>query len=251
MPNLPFLYELSPLYLLQAAVTVWMLVDASRRGVEYYWYWLILGFQPLGAWAYFFLYKLPDLRGGTAPGWLTNLFHRPPSLQELRYRAERSPTVTSHLDLGERLTETGAFAEALPHLEAVLAREPEHGQALYSLAECQRGLGHPELAVGHLQKLIARQPGWRDYQAWRTLIGVRQESGDPAGALTSCRELLRLSPRLEHQCLMAEHLLAAGQTDEARAVLEKGLEDHSYQPGPIRRRNSRWAKKAKQLLKQT
>ena len=26
-----------------------MIVDASRRRVEFYWYWLILGLQPIGA----------------------------------------------------------------------------------------------------------------------------------------------------------------------------------------------------------
>ena len=61
MFHLPFLYELSPLYLAQAGLTIWMLMDANRRGVEGYWFWLILGFQPIGAWAYFFAYKVKDL----------------------------------------------------------------------------------------------------------------------------------------------------------------------------------------------
>src|SRR6266849_7324757 len=103
MPYLPYFYELSPLYLAQAALTIWMLVDANRRGVEYYWFWLILIFQPFGAWVYFFLYKAKDFRGGH--GWVTGLFHRPPSMLELRHRAERLPTVANRLELCERLVE--------------------------------------------------------------------------------------------------------------------------------------------------
>src|SRR5262245_49125561 len=38
--------EFSPLYLAQAGLTIWMLIDASRRGVEFYWFWIILFFQP-------------------------------------------------------------------------------------------------------------------------------------------------------------------------------------------------------------
>src|SRR3954468_404682 len=91
MYHLPYLYESTPLFALQAALTVWMLVDASRRRVDYYWYWLILGLQPFGAWAYFIAYKAGDLRGGS--GWVAGLFHRPPSLEELRHRAEQTPTV--------------------------------------------------------------------------------------------------------------------------------------------------------------
>src|SRR5215204_751277 len=114
----PFLYELSPLYLVQAALTIWMLVDASRRGVEMYWFWIILVFQPLGAWAYFFVYKLGDFTRGGGTGWVNNLFTRRPSLEQLRYRAEQSPTLTARLELAERLVEAGEYQEAEPHLKA-------------------------------------------------------------------------------------------------------------------------------------
>jgi hypothetical protein len=248
MPYLGFLYELSPLYLVQVALTVWMLVDASRRGVDYYWFLIILAIQPFGAWAYFFMYKLKDF--GTERNVLTNLFHRPPSLEELRHRAERSATLASRLELSERLVEAHEFAEALPHLEAVLAREPEHCQVLFLLAGCQRGLGHPDRAVPHLQKLIARHPSWRDHQAWHTLIEVRREASDLPGALASCRELARISPSLQHKCLLAEHLLRTGEKVEAGKVVQQGLEDYQYLTGVSRRRDGRWVGKAKQLLKQ-
>jgi hypothetical protein len=248
MPFNAFLYELSPFYLVQAALTLWMLVDAHRRGVDYYWYWIILVFQPLGAWAYFFIYKAKDLHGDY--GWLTSFFHRPPSLQELRHRAERSATLASRLELAERLTEAGEHAEARSHLEAVLAREPDHCQALFLLAGCHRGLAHPEQAVPLLQRLIARHPSWRDYQAWQTLIEVRRETGDMAGAIASCRDLARASPRLEHKCLLAEHLLKTGEKVEAGKVVEQGLDDYHYLTGPSRRRDRRWVGKAKQLLKE-
>jgi hypothetical protein len=246
---LPNISELSPFYLVQAALTIWMLVDAYRRGVEYYWYWIILVFQPLGAWAYFLIFKVRDL--GTHHSRLTGLFHRRPSLHELRHRAERSATLASRLELAERLVEAGGYAEAAPHLEAILAREPEHCQALFLLAACHRGLQHPEQAVPLLQKLIARHPSWRDYEAWHTLIEVRQESGDLVGALGSCRELVRIGPSLEHKCLLAEYLLRSGENAEAGKVVQQGLEDYHYLTGPSRRRDRRWVGKAKQLLKQT
>ena len=48
--------------LLQLAFTIWMMVDAYHRSVEQFWYWIILLFQPIGAWAYFFSIKLHTLR---------------------------------------------------------------------------------------------------------------------------------------------------------------------------------------------
>src|SRR5260370_2901322 len=124
MPPLPSLFEFSPLYVLQAVLTVWMLVDANRRGAEHYWFWVILFFQPFGAWAYFFVYKVKDFQGGA--GWSGNLFQRRASLSQLRHQVEQAPTAAARLELGERLVEIGEFSEALSHLEAALHREPEH-----------------------------------------------------------------------------------------------------------------------------
>jgi hypothetical protein len=238
--------ELSPLYLAQAAMTIWMLVDANRRGMDYYWFWIILIFQPIGPWAYFILYKARELRVGH--GRLATLFQRPASLDELRHRVERMPTVAGRLELSERLVETGAHAEAVPHLDAVLAHEPTHCQALFLLASCRRALGDPGEAVPLLEKLIARHPAWQEYEAWQRLVEVREEAGDRAGAVASCRELARVAPSLEHRCLLAEHLLAVGEKSEAHKVVEQGLDDYRYLSGHSRRRDRRWVSKAKQLL---
>lgn len=241
------LYEMPYLAVPQLALTIWMLVDAHRRGVEFYWFWIILIFQPLGAWAYFFIYKLQDFRAGQ--GSLGHFFQRRASLDELRYRVERAPTVANHLEYGERLIEKGTFAEAIPHLEAVLKHEPEHCQALFALARCQRAQGNPQQALPLLGKVVARHPAWGNYEAWHALIEARQEAGDPAGAVNGCRELARIAPTLEHKCLLAEYLTSAGDHAEARKILEQGLDDYQYLAGPYRRRNRRWANKAKQLLK--
>jgi hypothetical protein len=245
--TLHYLYEFSPLYFLQAALTVWMLVDASRRGVDFYWFWLILLFQPLGAWAYFFVFKVKDFQGG---GRLGHFFQRRVSLNELRFQAQQTPTAAARLELGERLVEAREFSEALPHLEAVLQREAEHCQCLYLVAQCHRGLGRPSEAVAPLEKLIAKHTSWSDFQAWRALIDACLEAGESNAALTHSRELARLSPSLRHKCLLAERLLELGQHAEARKVVEQGLDEYRYAAGPGRRRDARWAGKAKQLLKE-
>ena len=248
MLHLPYLIELSPLYLLQAAFTLWMLVDANRRGMDSWWFWIILVFQPIGAWAYFFSYKWQELRGGS--GWPSTLFQRRAPLREVRHQVERSPTAANRLELGVRLVEEGLHDEALPHLRAMLAREPEHCRALFALAEAQRGLGHPDQAVPALQQLIGHQPGWGDYTAWRLLVEACREAGDTSAARAQARELARIAPRLQHRCQFAECLMEAGETLEACHVLEQALEDYRYLSGPARRRDGRWVGKAKQLLEQ-
>ena len=243
-----FIVPFYVLSLLQGAFTIWMLVDAGRRHVEYFWYWLIIGFQPLGTWSYFILYKFPELSAGRGRPWWTLFQHRV-SLDELRYKAEHMPTLVNRVALAERLMEDGANAEAIPLLEAAHKSEPDHNQILFSLALCHDRLNRPDEARPLLERLLARDPRWRNYLGWHLLIAVQGHRRDPAGILAACRELARLAPILQHQCILAGNLLEQGQTIEARELLERSLRDHEYAPGPIRRRNSRWANEARRLQK--
>jgi hypothetical protein len=224
---------------------VWMLVDAYRRGAEQFWFWVIFLVPVAGAWAYFFAVMSNDWGRLNLRGW----FQKKVSLDELRYRVEQAPTLAGRLALAQRLMEKGGYEEAIPHLEAALKSEPDHGALLYHLATCYVELDRPGEAIPPLEKLLARDPRWSNYAAWHLLIRAREAAGDQPGTLQGCRELTRLSPTLQHQCLLAEHLLGAGLNDEARGLLERSLRDYDYAPGPVRRRNRPWAREARRLQK--
>jgi hypothetical protein len=170
-------------------------------------------------------------------------------LEELRYQAENIPTLANRVALAKRLIELEEYEEPVPLLEAALKAEPGYGQVTYSLALCHLRLGRPDLAIPLLEGLLGRDPRWRNYDGWRLLVEARTAKGDAAGALASCRELARYSPTLENHCLLAEHLRLAGHANEARQLLERSLRDYNFAPGPIRRRNRRWAREARRLQK--
>src|SRR5262245_55221686 len=100
--------------LAQMLFTIWMAVDVYRRRSEHFWYWVILFIPVLGAWVYFFAVVAPNLSTGGSITW----FQRKVSLAELRYRAEQTPTLANNLALGQGLIAKGAYAEAIPVLEA-------------------------------------------------------------------------------------------------------------------------------------
>jgi predicted Zn-dependent protease len=91
---------------------------------------------------------------------------------------------------------------------------------------------------------------WWFYRAWRTLIDAHLACKQPEEALKACRELARMAPNLENQCLLGEHLLECGQKTEAIHVLDQALEDHAYLPLGKRLKNWRWARQAQRLLKE-
>lgn len=239
-----FLYAYPWIALLQGAFTVWMAVDAYRRGAEQYWLFVVLLVPAAGAWVYFFVYPGPDLATRTGP-----LFARRVSLDELEYRAEQSPTLANHLALAQELVRREAYADAFPPLEAAHKIEPEHRQVLFCMAVCHAKLAAPDRAVPLLERIVQHEPRWSDYQAWQFLIELRALRGESEAALGLARELVRLSPTLKHSCLLGELLGEHGHGAEARVLLERALQDHAYQPPPIRRREKSWAGQARKLLR--
>jgi hypothetical protein len=210
----------------------------------------------LGPIAYFLAVKINDFRavrtnafGAPVQGLVAYLTR--PSLGELRFRTQQSPTFANHLALAERLMEQRAYAEAVPHLEAALEREAEHGQVLHDLARCKIGMGAPNDAIPLLRRILQKDRHWSNYRAWRVLIEAQDAAGDADGALATCQELAQLTQTLEHRCLLAEHLLANGRTSEARKLLDESLAEYQYSSGPARRRNRRWASLARRLQRQT
>jgi hypothetical protein len=240
---------LQALYLLQLAFTIWMAVDAYHRAGEQFWIWIIVVFQPLGPWIYFFAVKLRSMRLPGLPSRNAGArWERKQSLDELRYRVERTPTVANRLALAQRLMDKDMHDDAIVHIEAILQVEPGYCQALHALAECRLATGEPTHAVHALEKLIQRDRRWSHYRAWRTLIEAHLARREPADALQACRELEKQLPTLENKCLLAEHLLDNHLKSEAVDLLDRALEDHHYAPFGTRLRNWRWARTARKLL---
>ena len=240
-----FLFEHPYLSVLQTLFTVWMLIDAYRRGVQSWWFYVIFLFQPLGAWVYFFAEKWGHWEGVRG---LSGMFKRKTPLAELEFRARQSPTLANYLALGERLVELRRHEDAITPLEQARMLEPTHAPICFLLARCHYETAKSAVAFDLLRRIIDAEPRWEDYSAWKQMILVQQDLKQDDGVLETARQLVKLSPRMEHKFLLADQLARLRQDGEARLVLENALQEQQFVAAPVRRMNGEWIKQAKRLL---
>jgi tetratricopeptide (TPR) repeat protein len=127
----------------------------------------------------------------------------------VRARSLKPALVTPQLFLGIEYLRFGEAQNAVAPLEAVLAREPGHKQALYELAEAEMRLERFGPAAKLCRELIEREPGME--QAWYRLGIVYMNWSQ-----TSARKLIGGRPRSGWgDLLLAEFEAVAGFTEDA------------------------------------
>jgi len=233
------------LFVLQTAFMIWMLVDAIQRRVEYYWFFLIFGLQPIGPWIYFFVVKVHDfdLRG------LHGLFQRPVSIARLRYNVRENPCLENKLQLAHALLRAGQHQEAADLYGQALRIDSQDKEALYGYGLCQVQAGDYAGAVNYFYRVVEIDKAFQDYAPWSDLAYALGAAGRGEEAIEQLRRLVEMNPRISHAVLLAQYLTQSAQPGEAGAVLETALEDYANAPPFVRRAYGRWARQARRMLK--
>ncbi len=228
---------------------IWMLYDAWQRRAETYWLWVIIG-VPGGALAYLFFVRLRDHDARQLQQRVLSAVRRPPSLEQLQFRYERTPTIASRITLAQALGDAGRWPEAAAHFGAVLARRPEEHDALYGAGVCALELGRYEEATEALERLESLNPGYRDFALYPELAEAYERQGAADQALELLRTLARREPRLRHVVVLAERLVEHGERREAVERLQTALREHADAPRYVRRNDRRWARRATALVRE-
>ncbi|HEY5959158.1 MAG TPA: tetratricopeptide repeat protein [Polyangiaceae bacterium] len=223
------------LYIAAAAFKLWMLVDAMKRRVDNYWYFII-AMLPFGDWAYFFVHKLPELR----QAWANKRTHAPLPLESLRYDVQVTPSAKNRLALGSALYDQGQLPDAKREFLAVLRTHPEDAQAQYGLALTLKAEGQLSAAVEQFERLLERSPGYDEYAAMLELIDTHKRINEPDVALALLEQLVRSSPRTKHQLALSEHLVDMQRFEEARQMLDAALTEYEHLPPFAKRREARY-----------
>ncbi len=234
------------LFILQQLFSLWMLVDAIRRGSKSYWYFVVL--LPFGEWAYFFMVKIHDPEFEPLRALWKRLTTRKVTVEDLRYQRDQSPSYANHLTLGQALYDEGSYREARETFAQALAVHPGDREAHYGWALSQIALEEYDPAIEKLRTLVEEDPSFRDYAAWGDLAHALCEAERFEDAFEVLDRLVTKSPRLVHRVLYAHYLVHGERPDEARRQLEEGLHDDRHAPGFIRKKNRPWVRRAKKML---
>lgn len=135
--------------------------------------------------------------------------------------ATQSEDPQLHWLLGEALSGSKRYAEALPHLQAGL--NVEDSAALALVAQCEQSLGYYAEAEGHLLQRIKRRGETR--QEDLVMLGMVQSELDPQRARDTLAQALALNPyhsAVRYQLIELETRL--GAYEQAITLATEGLE---------------------------
>jgi len=235
------------LYLLAGGFTIWMAVEAVRRGDAGRWLWIILLFGPVGAAVYFF----SEYVSGAPFGRPAFHFRKATAtdLKTAEAEVRRLDNAASWTEYASVLRARKEYARAAEAAERAVERDPasldaryEHGLALLSAKR------HPE-AVEALAAVVAKNRTFDKDDVLLALARAQQGAGDAAGARESLAELAdrRAQPEILYELATVEAGL--GNRGAALHALQRIVDEAVLVPHYLQSNVRPWVRRARQAIK--
>lgn len=232
------------LSLVPMAFTIWMAVEAVRRGHAWPWLLIVLFFGPLGAAVYFFAVYLGEaFPRRVAARWAPRV-----DLDHLGAQARRLDKSELWVDYARGLREKKRFAQAAEAARQAVERDPKNLQGRYELGRNLAACGRFEEAIAPLEAVVEEEPGLDSGEALYALAHAQRQSGQLAAALASTTRLAESSSRPRYLYGHAMLQLESGDQEGARGTLRTIVDDAVYLPPYAKRAARPWVSKAKKAL---
>lgn len=244
------------LLLLMLGFKGWMWVDAIRRQVPMFWFFVLL--LPAGSFIYFFAIKLPDFRvrpaipleDQTNNQTLDRDAPRPNlDLGALRIAVQESPSFDNRVALGFGLLYEEHPQEAKQVFEQALSSHPQEKPALVGLGAAELDLKNPKAAIEHLGSVVDRTFAYRDYGAAHMLVQALKDDGAHDDALALAERIARHSRRYEHAYILALLQIDLLHASAAKATLQQLIDAIEAEPDYIKRRTRELLGEARKQLR--
>ena len=131
-------------------------------------------------------------------------------------------TIQQAFDLASQHHEAGRLAEAEQLYRQILAREPEHADAMHNLGVIAYQVGRRDIAVGLIRGAIAHKPNFSE--AHNNLGNLLRDNGRLDEAIAACRRAIALKPDYaDAHFNLGNALKDRGQLDEAITAYRQAI----------------------------
>lgn len=229
-------------------------IHVFRTGRPLWWILVIFFFNWIGLLVYALIELLPEWRGDTRVGrsvpFGSAMGSGQASIRSLQRMVDESPTVANRTRLAGAILRKGDSARAVQIYESCLEGfYAEDKNLWYELAEAYHANRQPAEALAYLKKLEGA--GFHDYRDRRDLLMALtlERLGRLEEALSRLEHLVSTFPGQEANFNYARLLIAHGDIEKGRIVVEGMLDRRRFHDSRYCRREAQWYSAAKKLLK--
>src|SRR5688572_2984055 len=233
----------SPASLLFGAFAVWMLIDALRRR-EWLWalFIVVTGFGSI--WYFFNVYRgSPDaMRGFELPG-----AHSRRRIKELQAQIHHLDKAHHHFQLGDIYFQQGKLEKAEASYRAAIERDPQDIDIRAHLGQCLLRLKRPAEARPLLEGVCKENPKHDYGHSLMAFAETLAALDDIDNAMAVWEHVLQNHSYARARYQLAELYAAKGKSDLARQQVDELLADDVHAPAFQRKRDRVWIRRAKKL----
>jgi hypothetical protein len=217
-----------------------------RRRPDTYWIWVILFLGPIGAFIYLFAEALPDI--GLARHSFQG-FSRRKRIGQLLTAIRDNPSSGNFEELGDLYLEEDKLQPARDAYNKAVAARPSTIDPFYGRGLCAILLGDAAAAIPDLEQVVAKDPDHDFHRAAGLLAHAYALTGQKERAEALFRNATTISTLSETYLNYASLLASEGRNAEAREWIQKVLDKKPTMPGYQRRRERPWFRSASAMLK--
>ena len=235
------------IFVLGSAFTIWMAVEAVRRGQASGWLWIILLFGPVGAAVYFFSEYIDRPLTAWTGGQGRNVSARELRLAEAE--VHRLDNAVTWLGYASALRARKQYSQAVEAARNAVERDASSPDAHYELAQALIAAGRGAEALGSLQQVIATDRSFDSEAALFALGKIHLASGDLETAREELEEVAGRSSRPEYLYELAVVFGKLGCREDAARVLHRIISEAELVPPYLKRSVKPWVSKSRQALR--